>query len=511
MPIDPGQLTSDPSFLSAHPDDQIKYVSTFDPDFAKASRVDQLGYLGHITGKSDVGTALATVPRPKINMQEQPLSTFEKGLVPSAEPQNDALQKAGDQVEDTAANLHLGAIKGLGSTVNTVSKGISKVAPSLVRPQDTAGVEEIEKPTNTAQKIGKGAEQVGEFMLAPETELGEAISKVPLLAKAAKASPVVGGAIPKVLAGAATGGAMNALHGGDAAEGAGIGGGMAALGAAAKPAADAIADYVPQRLYNAIARTSPKGFNYGRNPGQGMADEGLIAGSQGSMLDKVGDRLKATGDMIGQHLADPTVNKPVVNISKAITDPIDQMEAAAIKHSNLDLADRLKDLRDRLTTDYARDPVSQKLLPTGAKKLDKLTPAEANEIKQTLGEMTRWTGDPKVDQLSPAIQQAYRGINNQIESAAPGIKDINQRYGELKSAQESLDHKIRLGEKYNPLGSLTDILSGLHWGAGGYVGSKLARSTPVMSSVAQAARKAPASIDTLRRAATGVAVSGDNQ
>lgn len=463
-----------------------------------------------IVGKQDVGAAptpaaaLNSIPRPKLDMQEQPLSTFQKGLTttePGDAPIDDTLQRAGDKVESTATNLGIGSAKSLGRVVNNVSEGISKVAPSLVRPSDVAGIKEMEKDSNPTQKVGGIATDIGTYMLAPEAEAAGAIAKIPGLAK------VAGGAIPRVLAAAATGGTMNKLHGGDFTSGAETGGLLSTLGEVAKPAADALKEYVPQRLYNAIARTSPKGFNYGRNPGQGVADEGLIAGSQGSMLSKIGDRLKATGDDIATHLADPAVNKPVVDITKAITDPIDQMEAAATKHSNLDLADRLKDLRDRLTTSYARDPTTGKLVATGARKLSGLTPAEANEIKQGIGNMTRWTGDPKVDELSPAIQQAYSGINGQIENAAPGIKDINQRYGELKSAQESLDHKIRLGEKYNPIGSLTDILSGLHWGAQGYLGSKLLRSTPAMSTIGQAARKAPEGLDLLRRAATGAATS----
>jgi hypothetical protein len=52
MPVDPTQLSQDKDFLAANPDDQIKFLSSQDPDFAKAPRADQLGYLGHVTGLS---------------------------------------------------------------------------------------------------------------------------------------------------------------------------------------------------------------------------------------------------------------------------------------------------------------------------------------------------------------------------------------------------------------------------------------------------------------------------
>lgn len=250
-------------------------------------------------------------------------------------------------------------------------------------------------------------------------------------------------------------------------------------------ASDYLRDQLPSRLMNAALRTKPKGYNYGRDPGAGVVDEGITAGSKQSLLNQITDKLADQGNKINFQLSDPAVNKPVVDVTNAVIDPLNEMETAAIKGKNLDLADRVADLRNRLTHDFARDP-SGKLVPTGTTKLSGLTPMEANAMKQDIGEMARWTGKPEVDELSPAVHEIYGRINDQIEQAAPGIKDINKRYGELKSAQDSLDNSIRLHKGYNPLGSLTDILSSLKWGPTGYLASKAMRSTPGLTYAAQA-------------------------
>lgn len=83
MPVDPSQLAQDKDFLSAPPDDQIKYLASQDPDFAKASRADQLGYITHITGKAPAPNAGLAPPAgaPSITSAIKPLADQEQGTV----------------------------------------------------------------------------------------------------------------------------------------------------------------------------------------------------------------------------------------------------------------------------------------------------------------------------------------------------------------------------------------------------------------------------------------------
>lgn len=271
-----------------------------------------------------------------------------------------------------------------------------------------------------------------------------------------------------------------------------------------------IKDYVPQRIYNAIVGTSPKGFNYGRNPGQGVADTGEMAWSKSGMLDKIRAQQEQAGKAIDLHLSDPAVNRPIVDLRSSINDTIRDAQKEALQGKQLELAEKLSDLRTRLVSQHDFDP-NGKVIITGPEKLSGLTPLEANSFKQRVGQLTRWTGDPAVDKMAPTVQKIYGRINDQIEGAAPGIKGINQKYGELKSAAEALDHKIRLGSKYSITGSLTDKGAAAVAGLKGYALSKTARSVPFTSAIGQAARMIPDEIPQPIPGAIGAAIAAPKE
>lgn len=138
------------------------------------------------------------------------------GATDTAQPEQSTLSKVGDVAEDVGT----GFVKGAGQTVNTISGLVSKVAPSLVRPSDVQGLEQIETPTNTAQKVGSIAEQISEFFLGDEALKGLSLAdRAGMLAKVAKVAeehPVVAAIIKKgfqaVRQGTATAG-QQLLHG----------------------------------------------------------------------------------------------------------------------------------------------------------------------------------------------------------------------------------------------------------------------------------------------------------
>jgi hypothetical protein len=72
VPVDPSQIAQDKDFLSASPDDQIKYLSSVDSDFAKAEHGDQLAYISHITGKPVSAVPKVPAPAPTPSMPLAP-------------------------------------------------------------------------------------------------------------------------------------------------------------------------------------------------------------------------------------------------------------------------------------------------------------------------------------------------------------------------------------------------------------------------------------------------------
>ena len=153
-----------------------------------------------------------------------------------------------------AEDVGAGILKGAGQTVNTVSGLVSKVAPGLVCPSDVAGLATMETPTNTAQKVGVGAEGIAEFFLGDEAlkglSIAERLGMASKVAKLAETNPVIAKIITGGLNAVRTGttsAAQSALHAPEGERGSAALTG-AEYGAAGSAVADAAAEGISQMM-----------------------------------------------------------------------------------------------------------------------------------------------------------------------------------------------------------------------------------------------------------------------
>lgn len=183
--------------------------------------------------------------------------TFDEPVTPASENQPESmLSKAGTMAEDVGA----GIVKGAGQTVNTVSSVLNKipvVGKYLAPTEGINAATEIETPTNTAQKIGVGAEGIAEFFLGDEAlkglSIAERLGMASKVAKLAETNPVIARIITGGLNAARTGttsAAQSALHAPE-----GERGSAALTGAEYGAAGSAIADAASAGLSKMIPMT----------------------------------------------------------------------------------------------------------------------------------------------------------------------------------------------------------------------------------------------------------------
>src|SRR5580658_6840407 len=149
---------------------------------------------------------------------------------------------AGRSIFDPA----IGFVKGIGDTVNTLSGLISRVAPSVVRPQDVNAAKTVTatKP-GTLQPLGKVGESIAEFFLGDEALKGlsvaERLGLATKVSKLAESNPmiakIIGHGLTAVRGGAVTT-AQQLAHGATPGEAATAGGIATGLGAGAGAATD---------------------------------------------------------------------------------------------------------------------------------------------------------------------------------------------------------------------------------------------------------------------------------
>ena len=208
---------------------------------------------------------------------------------PTAEP------TMAQRVGGWAGDAGVGILKGAGSTAYNIGKAlypdvIAKHMTGVVPPEQER---QAFAPTNTAQSIGKGAEQIGEFMLPGGLEEEGA-------AKLATMAPRLGRAaapLARIATSALSSGAVNAAQGGSPLAGAAMGAGGAIVGQGLKAMAPTIAEGALniRKLDRAYGKS-------GGTIGRAILDEtkgirpGTIAQSAEDRLGELNPQLNAAAD-----------------------------------------------------------------------------------------------------------------------------------------------------------------------------------------------------------------------
>ncbi len=352
---------------------------------------------------------------------------------------------------------------------------------------------------------------------------------------------------------------------------------------------------IPSRTINAILRTKASDFNFGKNPGGQVVEEGIVANTRGGFLKSITERRQQVGEEIGTVLkqASSEGNVKMVDLNDALG-PIKQAKAKAAKMGESELYKRLQDIEDGLTntskvqlgkvvdippspiermnlrkqlrqlpiTEQAkkrqiydqiakqavdeknrevklleqiakaeknaapkrangydiqkssgikeqsakeieaakeaiqlnkeagiktrealrtklqqidesgnrfREQAKRKLAPGYGKKQLKISVEKAQELKQMVGESTKWNGQPHDNEVNAVKRQVYHAMDNIIDQAVPAVKKLNDRYANLLTAQKALEKAISASEGQNLI-RLNTLLTGLGAAGGAATG-----------------------------------------
>ncbi len=358
----------------------------------------------------------------------------------------------------------LGAVKGALNTVSNIGGLIDKVASKVpdsldVIPgvtslkavgavgQKLAPYKENFKPQGTAENLGYGAEQIGEFFIpgGPASEAGKLAEAGINTLKAGKLATTALKLGAKGAIGAAETAGVTALQGGNKSQiktAALIGG----IFPSAAALTEAITGKFAPRLVNSLIKPLSKDFEFGKNPGNAVVSEGIKATTWDSLINGIKNVKNTVGEQIGEILSHPAVEKQTVSIAKALT-PVDEAIQTATRQGDQALVSRLLEFRDGLSKEFGL--VDGKVIETGSKALD-VTPKEALTIKAEIGNSVRWREgiDSEVNKIKVKV---YQNIRNQIEDAVAkarktdssiaNISQLNTRYANLTTAESAAAYR----------------------------------------------------------------------
>lgn len=358
---------------------------------------------------------------------------------PQAEPQDESSLMGAARTVSRYVNAPGDAFTGL------ALKGIGKVTGL-----DVSRSPEVQNLTQNVRDTG----DLARYGIPAVAGLATAGASIPLSAGISTASGVAGRGI-KEATDAATGVDEQSFSGraGDAiVEGGLVGATDAAFGLAGKGVAKAAqyaAGKLPSRLVNSFIKPANNEFKFGKNPGQAIVDEGIIASSVDDLAEKVATRT----DEIGQEIA-ATIERasrggadaPQIDMTPIISKPIDEAiaKASKLKRTNATTIAQLNSLKEDLLEQYGNVQ----------------TPLGAWEAKRQVGSLVNWTkGDPFDELKNKTLWQVFEGLKDVLNKNVDGLEPLNSRYSELLGAKTSIARRMINIERSN-LASLPSILTG---------------------------------------------------
>lgn len=245
------------------------------------------------------------------------------------------------------------------------------------------------------------------------------------------------------------------------------------------------------RFVNSLIKPLAKDLAYGKNPGKVIAEEGIMANSFEDLISKISISRKNIGQQIGNVL-EKSANKNL-DLSNSIK-PIDEAISQAMKapRTNASLVERLSSVKSDLLREITDETGNISI-----RELNNLTPKEAFEMKQIIGDITKFTGNASDDNVvNKALKQVYGEVKEKINTLDSGLPRLNEKYASLTSAEIAAKYRDKIIERSNIISMPMKI-----GGTVGLVGSVLTggiSAAPILAAIAAGALDKAASTTAFR-------------
>lgn len=206
-------------------------------------------------------------------------------------------------------------------------------------------------------------------------------------------------------------------------------------------------DKLAGNVINSLIKPAHKQFMFGKNPGLGVAKEGITAGNLDELAGKVEGRLtelnqasqliRNTPENINKTVDLSRINKPLIdsylNLSK--TPNVNKEQMANIRKVMGDL----RQLNDG--------------------NLSKLSISDAYDIKSTVSKIQNWSIENKTgSDLNTSLRKVYGIIDKSIDNQIPELEQINSRMADLISAKKAISNRVEVLSKQEGGPSLMKLI-----------------------------------------------------
>jgi hypothetical protein len=315
------------------------------------------------------------------------------------------LQKIGQGATDFAKGMGEGAL----STLSVADDWSRKHLPAFFTnsnfgfgpPADIERLKELTRPTNTMQRIGKGTEQVGEFLLPTGLEEGAVKFGTGAFGNGAElASRMAGSAVHT--------GAINKTQGGSFTGGAAAGAVGAAAGAGLKKIAPKLAE----------AALNVRGTDraYGRTPG-----EAILKDTTAIKPGKIAQQASGKVDDLTHELETMAQESPNSVSLLPAREVAEDAYNNAVSRNNESTIKKIRTMAKQLGEDHEGNEIPEIT-----------SPSQLLHLKRGVGDLqTSWNPATAPKWVNGQVGRVYHALDDEFDRAVPEGADLNRRISTL--------------------------------------------------------------------------------
>lgn len=362
-----------------------------------------------------------------------------------------------------AGDLVTGAAKGLGQTVTNLGEavhmipGVSRAVDALygapVSQPSFASADDLLAPANTAQSIGKGVEQMGEFFI-PGGAVNRAVKGLGIAGRAGIEAAVGGGvaaaqgaSMPEAAASAA----LSALPG------------AMPVKRLRASIAEHLSEKAAKRVTEGLGATTKRLKNEAQKIAPEFAKRGL-GGSIEALAEESAGNVAGLGHGIGEIIKGPAGQQ------RLATAPIH----AALEKAKTKLTTQAVATGERIVTDKPQYDALGKLQDVVTEYGEEMTVQQVNALKRIYATVTSRSGgyNEKAGEIlntAPEAAKTFAAILRKEENGVEALAKLNKEFGFWKSlnnvTRATLDRRSSQGKGLTA--SLAPVIGAVGGGASG--------------------------------------------
>jgi hypothetical protein len=182
------------------------------------------------------------------------------------------------------------------------------------------------------------------------------------------------------------------------------------------------------RIVDSLIKAPVREYSVGRNPGEGVAKEGITALSLPALKEKISARLDDLTNNISLIRSSPNNANKTINV-KDVLNPLREVYGKLKNYGEQTHAAEITRI-DKIFSD----------INSNGKNMEALSVTDAYNLKNAVDSFIDWSSPRK--EVNGALRQVYHKIDSKIDIVVPELKSLNERTANLITAKKAVSHRI---------------------------------------------------------------------